>query len=251
MFSAFIHKPHIAYCLALLSLSLATWAQDPLRIGVADSDGAPIAIIEHNTLKSGLSRDIGLALGQALGRNVRFVVVSRKRVEWALEHGQVDIVCNANPAWFDDAAQLGWTREIYPQRERIATVRNAAPINGIDDLVGKRISTIRGYNYPALEPLWASGRASRSTEYRLNLMLKAVASHVADAAVVSELEYGVWASAHRAAAQQFTLSHFQLTSTPTMCAVSPGSRVRLVQLNQAIERLQQQGAFKTMLRAYQ
>ncbi|BEV72812.1 transporter substrate-binding domain-containing protein [Paludibacterium sp. THUN1379] len=247
-----MNKMSIAFGLLVgLLLSLPLNAQGMLRIGVADSDGPPVAVIQQNNLKSGLAMEIGQALAQSLDRKAHFIVISRKRVEWALENGSVDIICNANPAWFGNAGQLGWTREIYPQVERIISPVNEAPIRSFEDLNGKRISTIRGYSYPALESAWATGKASRDAEDRLELMIKAVLSHVADAGIVTELEYSIWAREHRDSARLLRLSDFQFSSTPTMCAVSPKSIIDLAILNRAIDRLHQQGKFKSILHTYQ
>ncbi|TDR72517.1 substrate-binding periplasmic protein [Paludibacterium purpuratum] len=247
-----MNKLHITggLCLSLLPL-LVLGQPTSLRIGVADSEGPPIAVIEQNTLKSGMSKDIGEALGQALARKVDFVIISRKRVESSLENGKVDIVCIANPVWYGDAGQLGWTREMFPLVERVAVLAGKPPVHSLGDLVGKRIGTIRGYSYPSLESMWANGKASRDTEDRLELVMKALLINVADAAIVSEQEYGVWAKANSETARQIRLSAFQFSSTPTMCAVSPQSHFSVDTLNRAIGRLQQQGKFKAILRSYQ
>ncbi|MBV8049363.1 MAG: transporter substrate-binding domain-containing protein [Paludibacterium sp.] len=246
-----MNKLHISCGTGLVLLPLAAPAAGVLLSGVADSDGPPVAVIEHNTLQSGLSKDIGQALAQAVGRRAVFAIISRKRVEWALENGSVDIVCNANPAWYDDAGQLGWTHEIFPLVERVAVPANKPPVRSIDDLVGKRISVIRGYSYPSLDPLWATGKSFRDTEDRLALLIRAITTQVADAAIVTEWEYVAWAKVHPDQARQVRLSNYQFASTPTMCAVSPKARVSVDELNRAIDRLRQQGKFKAILRDYQ
>jgi ABC-type amino acid transport substrate-binding protein len=251
MFSNYMNKLHIACRLFLLMLPLACQGQGSLRVGVADSDGAPIAVISHGMLQPSLSEQIGSAIAQALDRRPDFKIISRKRVEWALENGAVDIVCNANPAWYDDAGQLNWSNEIYPQIERVAERADKPPLHTRAELAGKRISTIRGYHYPSLDTMWASGQAWRDSEESLALMMKALITQVADAAIVSELEYTVWAKANPSVAKQIRLSAFTFTSTPTMCALSPKAHIGADRINLAIDRLRQQGVFKAILRDYQ
>jgi polar amino acid transport system substrate-binding protein len=243
-------KLHIAGVLLVLVVATAS-AKNVLRIGVSDSDGPPIAVVAGNVLVSGLSRDLGSALADTLDRRPVFVVVSRKRVEWALESGTVDIVCNANPAWYEDAGQLGWTQSLYPQVERIATREDASAVRQVSDLAGRRIGTIRGYTYPQIEPLWANGKAGRSNEDRLALMMKSLQSKVTDAAIVSELEFGVWARANPAAAQRIRIQPYVVSSIPTSCAVSPRAKTSVTEMNRAIEQLRAQGRLKAILHTYE
>lgn len=244
-------KQHIIAAWLFLLAAASGFGQDVLRIGVSDSDGPPIAVVSANTLVSGLSRDLGMAMAGAMNRRPVFVVVSRKRVEWALESGTVDIVCNANPAWYEDAAELGWTQPLYPQVERIATLQSALPVRQVADLAGRRIGTIRGYTYPQIEPLWATGKAARSAEDRLPLVMKSLLSGVSDAAIVSELEFGVWARAHPSAAGSVRIHPYIVSSIPTRCAVSPRARTSVEALNKAIGQLRAQGRLKAILHAYE
>lgn len=235
---------------SLLMLAGTMSSAAGIRIGVSDSDGPPVAVIAGNRLVAGLSRDLGQGLAREMGGEAVFVVISRKRVEWALENGKVDMVCNANPAWYGDAATLGWSREIYPQIERIATLTAAAPVRRFEDLTGLRIATIRGYSYPPVEPLWTDGKAQRLEENRLELMLKTVLNRLSDAAIVSELEYAAWAGAHADAARRLRIQPLLVTSTPTMCALSPRTRLTASRVDQAIDRMRQNGRLKEILDRY-
>jgi polar amino acid transport system substrate-binding protein len=244
-------KVNIATVLALLAIAQPLSAQTVLKIGVSDSDGPPIAVVTESVLTAGVSWDVGQLLAQEMQVKPAFVVISRKRVEWSLEKGRVDIVCNANPAWYGDAAQLKWTRELFPQIEKIATLNNAQIIRQLDDLNGQTIATIHGYTYPTLTAFWSNGRGRQITETRLDLMMKALSSKLANAAVVSELEFSYWSKRNPEAASQIRLQPFIVTSVPTMCALSPQSSFRVEQLDQAIDHLNKTGQLKTMLRRYQ
>ena len=171
------------------------WTAGNLRIGVADTDAAPVVVLspdgEH--LRSGLSKDIGEMLASELGMRPEFMLIARKRVEVSIETGRVDIVCNANPDWFGNAARLGWTHEIYPQLERPLTLKQTTELRQTGDLAGKRIVTIRGYNYPTLERFWRSNPASHNEEARMELLVKSVQKRLSDVAIVSELEFAAWA----------------------------------------------------------
>lgn len=249
--SIYMLRVNIASWLPVLMIPLLASAQDQIRIGVSDSDGPPVTEVSQHKLVAGLSWEFGQLLAAELKVRPLYVVISRKRVEWSLEHGNVDIVCNANPSWYGDATQLRWTREIYPQIEKVATLNTPAVMRQLDDLAGKRVVTIHGYTYPALEPFWASGRATQLTETRMDLMMKALNSKLADAAVVSELEFAYWSRHNPDIARQIKLQPLVVSSVPTMCALSPKSAFTLGQLNQAIEHMNKTGQLKAILRRYQ
>ncbi|KMN35158.1 MULTISPECIES: ABC transporter substrate-binding protein [Chromobacterium] len=229
------------------------WTAGNLRIGVADTDAAPVVVLspdgEH--LRSGLSKDIGEMLASELGMRPEFMLIARKRVEVSIETGRVDIVCNANPDWFGNAARLGWTHEIYPQLERPLTLKQTTELRQTGDLAGKRIVTIRGYNYPTLERFWRSNPASHNEEARMELLVKSVQKRLSDVAIVSELEFAAWARNWPQEAASLKLHPLVVTFMPTMCAVSPHSDIKVAQLNQAIDRLQKSGRIKTVLKTYQ
>ena len=96
-------------------------------------------------------------------------------------------ICNANPVWYDDATKFQWTHELYPQIRKRRYPVAQADITKTSDLSGMRIATIHGYSYPTLENMWSTGQASRTSEERLDLMMKALTDHLADAAIVTNL----------------------------------------------------------------
>ncbi|WP_229804577.1 substrate-binding periplasmic protein [Paludibacterium paludis] len=235
----------------MLFASSAAVAGGTLRIGVADSDGPPIAEFTGQKLSGGLTLDIGTALARAMQMTPEFVIISRRRVEPSIESGKVHIICNANPAWFSNADKLQWSQEIYPQIERLASLKPMPDLRDRAQLAGKRIGTIRGYNYPSLDSLFAQGRAIRQDEAHLELELKAILKSLSDVAVVSELEFAFWAKSRPASAARLKLHPMIVTSMPTMCAAAPDAPFPVDQLNQAIEQLQKSGQLKTLLKNYQ
>lgn len=237
----------------MLGVGVCRAAEAPLRIGVSDSDGPPLVVLSdtaERVLSGGLIRDLGEALAGELGTRAEYVVLSRNRIEPALEASRVDIVCNANPAWYGNAGRLGWTAELFPQIERLVSLRNRPDITELDQLRGRRVGTIRGYHYPALEKAWASG-ARRQDEARLDLLVKAVQKGLVDVAVYSELEFSAWARAYPFEARQFKLHPVMVSTMPTMCAVAPQSAYGVDRLNGAIGRLKDAGRLRTLVRSYQ
>ncbi|MDC7715672.1 transporter substrate-binding domain-containing protein [Vogesella sp. DC21W] len=235
----------------LLAASTAQ-AAPPLHIGVAESDAAPIVVLNaQRQLESSLSKDLGLALAQALGSNARFSVLSRNRIEPALEQSMVDVVCNANPAWFGNAARLGWTQDFYPQIERVVTLTShLRSVHGSQDLTAQRVGVIRGYHYPALVRLWQNNSATRVDHPQLDSGLKALQMGMIDAVVSSELELAAWVKRNPQAGQQLRMQPWVVSMMQTRCAVAPASRYSVAQLNQAITLLEKQGKTKRILQSY-
>ncbi len=237
---------------AAVLLTTGARAAPALRIGVADSDSAPIVVLAGSQLVGGLSKELGEELGRTLKAPVEFIVVSRKRVELAIDSGSIDIVCNTNPAWYVGASRVGWTREFYPQVERVMSLKpHPRTINSIDELTGQRIGVIGGYHYSAVEPLWQGQRATRVNQPRLPLLMRALQTGMVDVVINSELEMSAWARANPAQAANLRLHPLVVSSMPTRCAVSPGSRYSESRLDQAIAEMEQNGSIRRILDRYE
>lgn len=245
-----------AWCLLLWGVvaSGLSQAAGTLRIGVTDTDAPPIALVsaDGQTLKGGLSKELGEALAAEMGLKPQFVLLARKRVETSVESGQINVICNSNPEWFGNAARLGWSHEMYPQIERAISLRNSPDIRQTDDMAGMRIGTIKGYSYPTLEHLWNGNTHTRRVEeLRLELLLKGLHKGLIDVTVNSELEYVQWAKANSQEAKEFKVSPAIITRMPTMCAISPRSPYSVEKFNQAIDSMHRNGKLKAILRNYQ
>jgi ABC-type amino acid transport substrate-binding protein len=225
-----------------------------LRIGVSDSDGPPIVIIGKGPNKgmiSGLMKYLGDALARTLGMRPEYVVVSRNRVEGNIEQNKVDIHCNTNPKWYSNAAHLGWTRELFPQVERLISLKGEPDITELSQLKGKRIGTTLGYHYASLEPMWQAKQATRVNDTRIDLLMRALQVKITDVAIDSELEFAAWAKANPHEARALKVHPMVFSSVPTMCAVAPKSNISVKELDQAIEKMDKGGQIKAILARYQ
>lgn len=247
-----LKKPALALLFGLLTGPLCL-AGGVLKIGVTDADAPPIVELaaDGHTLRGGLSRELGDALAAQLHMTPEYQVLARKRIEPMVESGRIHIVCNANPEWYGNATRLLWSHELYPQVERAISLHDLPDIHKAEELEGKRIGTIFGYNYPTLERLWASGRSSRVEEAKQELLLKSLQKQLTNVAINSELEFAWWARNHPHDAHDFKLHPLVVTSMPTMCAVSPHAPLSLARLNQAIDSLHRRGTLQAILKRYQ
>lgn len=247
-------RPYKAVVILLSGMGMTTGASaaGALRIGVSDSDAPPIVILspDNQLLQPSLTKNLLDPLAAELGMKPAYTVIARKRIENALETGKVDIICNANPEWYANASRLGWTREFYPQIERVISLKDVADIRQVDDMAGRRIGTIRGYSYPGLEHLWAAGRTARVDESRLDFLVKSLQKHLTDVAISSELEVAWWAKSNPQEAKLLKQHPVTISYMPTMCAVSPHSTVSVERLNQGIEALKRSGKINAVLKSY-
>lgn len=238
-------------CLLLFASQLVL-AIPLLRLGVSESDAAPIVVLNaQRQLSSGLSKELGEALAGVLDTRAQFVVLSRNRIEPALQSSKIDLVCNANPAWFVNADRYGWTRDFYPQIERVVTLNNhPRTIRSSDDLAALRLGVIRGYHYPALESLWQNHTAERANHPHLDSSLKALGLGMVDAVISSELELAAWAKRYPQAGQKLRMQPWVVSTLQTQCAVSPAGQYSVAALNHAIARLEKQGDIQRILQNY-
>ncbi|SCK11410.1 ABC transporter substrate-binding protein [Vogesella sp. LIG4] len=246
--------PKLMITLSLVAVLSAGISQaEELRVGVAESDAPPIVVLDaRHQLAPSLSYDLGRALATALGAGASFHLLSRNRVEPAVERSEVDIICNSNPAWFSNAARLSWTRDVYPQIERVVTSKTLPrQIAANMDMSGLRIGVIRGYHYPELDVLWQQGKATRVDHARLDSSLKALGMGGVDAVITSELELAGWARDNAAAAQRIKVQPWVVSTRQTYCAVAPKPRYSLAQVDRAIAALAHDGEIQRILQRYQ
>jgi ABC-type amino acid transport substrate-binding protein len=94
-------------------------------------------------------KDVGEALAAHLSRHARFLVLPRLRVAPALEEGEGDVLCAYVPEWLPGS--FGWSKPFIPVTNLVVTDSRAPRPQGVPDLAGQRIGTVRGYVYRELE----------------------------------------------------------------------------------------------------
>jgi len=230
----------------LLLLPALPVAAGELVVLVDDSTEMPQANIVAGALQDGLHRDIGQELAGQLQRTARFRVLPRKRLIPALEAGQGDVVCLALPAWMP-ASTLRWSRPFLQNQDLLLSSRSAPPRNRLSDLAGQAIGTVLGFAYPELQAQLGNRFVRDDAHSMDDSLRKLAAGRVAHA--ISNRLYLDYQLAHG-----LKLPPLQpplvISSYRMRCALSARSTLGLVELNRALGRLQQQGAFERMLQHY-
>jgi polar amino acid transport system substrate-binding protein len=111
----------------------------------------PIAEFNGDVLTGGIIKDLGELIAAKLQRTARFISVPSRRVPLMLVRGQADGVCLVQPHWID--GEFHWSPPLIPTGGVVLARADAPHITRLEDLRGKKIGTVAGYRYHAIEPL--------------------------------------------------------------------------------------------------
>ncbi|CAI8753783.1 PBPb domain-containing protein [Pseudomonas sp. IT-P74] len=148
---------------ALLLISLdGVAAQAPLRFVIPDSWSMPMVQLERGKPTQGILYDMMLSLATQVGVPAEFHVLPRRRIQIAMEQGEVDVRCYVTQSWLPDQPDdYLWSIPLFTQPDVLITLH--APPGAVKpaDLPQQSIGTVLGYNYPTLQPLFDTGQLQR------------------------------------------------------------------------------------------
>lgn len=118
-----------------------------ITVLVDDTVRLPGADIVAGQLVGGLQHDVAKELGRRLGREVRFRVVSRRRVAAVLAEGRdADMICTYTPVWL--GGPLRWSQPFLEDADLLVSAARGPAPRRLEDLAGQPIGTIKGFEYP-------------------------------------------------------------------------------------------------------
>lgn len=234
---------------SLCSLALALPAGGAeLVFGVSTGSAMPMTRFHGEELSGGLLKDVGDALAHELKLRPRYLTLPRKRVEAALAHGTVDLLCDLRPEWLD-SPRWQWSETVFSNRMIIVGRTDTAPLGSLRELAGARTGTITGYRYPLLDhelgPQFVRDDTA-SDDLNLRKLLRRRFNYM----VTNSLYYDYQRRAH---AERARLSRAVLVIEPfdTYCALPPGGKLTLAQVNRALLALRKNGRMQAILATYQ
>lgn len=237
--------------LSLAFVTLAGWAATaaalpPLHVLIDTGTRMPQAEIVDDVVRSGLQRDLGLALAERLGREVSFRLLPRRRIADALLGGvQADLLCNYLPAWLPPG--LLWSKAFLPDAELLLSSRRVAAPAGLAELSGRPIGTIGGFVYPQFEQVLGV-RFRREDAPNAEANMRKLAAGRMDHAIIGRTTFDYLI---RRDVEGLTIHPpLVVSSFKTHCALSPRSPVRLAELNAAITALEADGGLQGLLARY-
>lgn len=221
-----------------------------LRASASTSWNMPYASWQGEQLSGGIVFDLVHAIGKAVQMPVTFVPLPRKRIDAASLAGDIDLRCYSNPVWTDIPDQFQWSAALFDLSNVVfGTEKTPNPQTLAGLQPGALVSTVLGYRYPDLEPLFDGGRLRREdTPDQEKVMLKMSVARTPYA--VSDPLHLLWyrriTPNHRLSSWTLTLSNHAFH-----CAVPKNGRIPAVRLLKGLEYLKKSGKIDAILQRYQ
>ena len=242
--------------LLLLPAAAPVHAAPPLRFLTVEGHGMPLGEIRSTRpgraeLSGGIISEWQEALARELQREPVNLILPRKRQDQAVARRQVDLRCFVSPEWLDAAAiaDYEWPAPFMDVEERIIGKVGAAPVRTLDDLHGKAVGTVHGYQYRKLAPLFEDGRARRDdAPTEAALLAKQLAGRT-DVSVMRALDFA-YLQRRDPRLAALALAPLVVSRFSLYCARTRYSSVSLRELAAAQQRLLQAGVLDAILRKY-
>lgn len=244
---------------AVLAGFLGVWsilgiAREPLRVSVSEAWGPPflLATTGADAPRRGLIPDWYAVLESELGHPLLVHHAPPSRTKRRARSGEVDLRCFHDPAWeadepvglFVDVPQIGLAIE-----ERIVGLAEAPMVSRLDQLTGKRVGTVLGYAYPALEVAFASGDIRREdAPAEMNVLEKQREGRTDYA--VARLSTLAWLQQGDPRWRTLRASPWSVSSTPLYCGVRAGGPLDPKRLVAAQQRMVESGELAALLERY-
>ncbi|CAN1600055.1 transporter substrate-binding domain-containing protein [Pseudomonas sp. B21-028] len=137
-------------------------AELPLRFAVTDGWAMPMVQIERGRPTQGILPDIMTSLATQVGMPAEFHVLSRARLDGAMQNDEVDMRCYVSPDWIkDEGGDFLWSVPLFFQRDLLVGTASAPRQVAPATLGRQAIGTVLSYSYPTLQPLFDSGQLRR------------------------------------------------------------------------------------------
>lgn len=238
-------------CHALPQLDNIPLLGQPIRAVISETNPPPFAMFDS---QGQLTDGIGKAIVDAIAKDLRGVAeyqnVPRGRVlEW-LRSGQADLACFLNPDWVEDPKAVDWSVPLLTSHQVIVRRRDSAPITQLNDLLGKRVGTTRGFFYPEFQMAFLQKQIIRDDAISLSSNLQRLAQGRLDAVLSVDLSLNFTLRHNPQWGGQFSADLLWTDAPQLFCAISQSSPKR-VQLLRQLSRLQAEGRLEQLIAPYQ
>lgn len=232
----------------LLPLSGALFAEErPLRFSINDSWAMPMVKIEQGQAVDGILFDLQHRLAAKIGRKAELVVMPRLRVQHALENNEIDVRCDVSPNWSSNGHhRYIWSLPFMTHRDLLVS-RQTGNIR-VHNLHNKRIGTVLGFSYPALDPLFNSGQLEREDARTQHQVLLKLAADRYQYAITNELSLH-WFNRQQAPSQKLHVLS-EVWTDQIACIVRDAPDVPTMALLRAMVQMKQDGEFDALLARY-
>ena len=242
------HK-RLVWSVILLAMSLPAAATDLLRVAASSSWNLPYGQFENERLTGGIVFDLVKSLEKPLDVQVTFVVLPRKRLDGGALSGDYDLRCYLNPKWTEIPDKFDWSAKLFDVSD-VVFGHNQTPdpktLAGLQK--GAVMSTVLGYVYPALNPIFAAGDLKREdANGQENVTLKMTARRTPYG--VSDLLALDW---YQRTTPQHRLSNWRvgISKSDFQCAIPKNGNVPAEKIIKALDELKRKGAIDQILQKY-
>jgi len=233
----------LPFCLCLASTLCGA---EELRWGYSPSNGMPYAESIDHELAPGFIRDLGEAVGQRLGVEVRFVETPDKRAEPALAQGAIHLLCINNPQWMKAPEKLHWSPSLFEEEDALAQRADAPPLENLAQLHDVRIGTSLGYVYPApLMQAFAEGRVKRADVRDLDTRLHMLEAGRLDALIEMRRPLEFLLAQHRKLPVAINRSNVQRYSI--FCSYGPALPLSAERMDAVLQAMVNDGSIQRLL----
>lgn len=190
----------------------------------------------------GFQIQLAKLLAERSHRELKFVILPRKRLAKSLEDGETDILCGYIPLWLNGT--FDWSTGFIDVADVLVSERRTLPPRSIAELAGLRIGTVLGYSYPEVESILGNKFIRDDGPGAASNLRKLVAKRF-DYAIVSEAVL-----LHHLKSNDPPLSinpPLLIKQFKTQCAVSKKGNISVIELNKLIAEIQADGSLAKLM----
>lgn len=236
--------------IVLLIISLVNAQASPLKFDVSEEAWPPYSFYNDQNNK-GIMVEVleSLIADEDLELKISFLPEIRSNRE--LELCTVDVKPKAME-WVDSPNKYLWTDPVVISQDVIIT-RKISHYERLEDLQGKVLGTVRGYNYPKLESDFERGKIKRADASSTLKMLEMLAKGHTDAAITNKHVFQWYLRKNALLEKELMPTNIVIDQAPYRFQFCPSPRWRelLTRLNKKLSKMKQSGSLDKILQHYQ
>lgn len=193
--------------------------------------------------------DLYAQLGMRLELPVRHITLARRRIDQSANEGGFDVVCFLNRRWTTDPDRYAWSPPVFQVRNVIIGQQGTPAVQSIEGLQsGGVISTVIGYSYPQLDPLFSSNKLKREDALDETKVLAKVSTGRTAYGVINTLSLS-W---YRRSAPAHNVSDWSipLSETGIHCAIPKRGALPAERILAALDQISKSGGIQSILARY-
>jgi polar amino acid transport system substrate-binding protein len=242
----------LAVSLLLAAVAPAVMAAPPtLNFALGQAWAMPFAHVVDRRLQGGILFEVMSQIAANAGAEARITILPPKRVDAALDSGQVDLHCLLAPSWLDKpVAPERWTVALMTLDDQLLArpdLKDAAAVD-LGRSQGLSVGLVISYRYPALDDELRDGRLRRDDAASQQGVLEKLARGRTDLAVANSLMVD-WFNRTLPASQRLK-SLKTVHSVATHCLLSPKPTMAPARIQAAVRQLVDSGQLQTILARY-